>query len=194
LLVGRVELRSNRRLDASQLGQVGVEISGPIAKLLRELTQFLGQFGPRIVGVRAVRLEVPGDLLDLLGLASGLLSNLLVLGDDVALRIRYEQNRNEENHGQENRDGRRAREPGTEQVARSDSRGSKRIGTLAPNEPFLVGEACFQRRCRLVDLRVGGTTWGRSGRPRGGNGEFEGAREPVAEAAFVVDRERRLAE
>ena len=191
LLGRRIDPGADLALDGAQLAQVGGEVAGSLAQLAGELAQLLGQLASRILGLVALRLEVAGQFLEPLGLAVGCLADVALLGDDGILRVRERQDRHEQEDGGDRRDGGGARPAGPEEGRDRPERG-ERIASLAADEPIGLGQRRSMRSGLVIERRpssAGGTR-----RRREGDGELEGARDPVAQAALDVDRQRGLAE
>ena len=80
LLVRRVDLGPQVRLDRTEAGEVHVEVVRALAQLAREIAQLLGQPGSRIVRVLALCPELVGNPIELLGLPVGGFADLCTAG------------------------------------------------------------------------------------------------------------------
>ena len=193
LFGGRVDLRSDARLDRSQLGEIDIELVRAVAQLTGQVTQVLGQARPRVLGVRALGFELLGKLVESFGLLVRRLAHLALLGDRGVLGVRDEQDRGQEERRDRGGDGRLAGEPGSEQVRRGAAQGGNGIGTLAADETVGLGGLIDGSRVHDESavglLRFGG----RPGRGREPDRQLERARDAIAELRFHVDRECRLA-
>ena len=106
LLRRRVDLSANGSLDGAQSSEVDVQLIGSIAQLAGEVAQVLRQPGPRVLGVGTLRLEFAGEVVEPLGLLVRRFADLSLLCDRRVLRVRYEQDRREQECGDDRRDRR----------------------------------------------------------------------------------------
>ena len=111
LLRRRVDLGADVALDRAELGEVHVEVARTIPELAGEVAELLRQPRPRVFGVGALVLELlaPGRRAARPAPARPRVPG--VLRDDRVLRVRDEQDRGEEQHGEHRRDRRPPREP-----------------------------------------------------------------------------------
>ena len=191
LLVGGIELGPDVVLHRAQLGEVLVQVARVVAQPLGEVLELVGQLLAGIVGVRALAVEVLGDLVDLVRLALSLLADLPVLLDDEVHRVGEQDSRHDEGRGQDGRDRRATREPRAEQPGLHGPQAAHGVSPLAPHEARLRGRdverAIDHDRLVLRSLeraRVGGMD--RCERERRSHG--------VAGAALGVDRQGRFAQ
>jgi hypothetical protein len=190
LFVRGIELGTDVRLDAGDLGQVELEILRTLPKLASELAQFLGKTGSRIIRILALRFELLGDLVDPLRLLLRLLANGLGPGDCGILGVREQNERHEEEGCDDSRNGWVAGQSRPEEVRGGEPESVGCIRTLATHEAFCLLSVVQQglvidRVDRLVHWACSG--WN-------GSCEGEGARDSITELSLRVDRDRRLTE
>ena len=179
-----IGLRADVRLHGPEPGQVRVQLARLVAQLAGEVAQLLGEPRPRILGVGAPRLELLGDLVQAIGLAGRGRFDLALLGDDRVLRVRQDEDRDEQQGRHDQRDGRSTRQPWLEQRAIGRPDRAEGVRPLTTDEPVRLGcvAAGVGRGIRI--RRAGGRGEGRR--------EFHGARDAVAQARLAIHGQCRL--
>ena len=124
---------------APEASQVDIEVAGLVAQLPGEVTQLLGEPGPWVLGVRALRVELLGELVEALRLPLGGRLHLALLGDDRVLRVRDEQDRDQQQAAATSATAGRCESRGLNRSGGAARSGRERVGALAADEAVGLG-------------------------------------------------------
>ncbi len=181
LLVGRIDLGADLGLDGAEAREVDVEVvrlsgeAGGPGRGAPAASRVRGSFASAPLSSSSSR-----DSVESLRLSLRRLADLLLLGDDGVLRVRDERGPARGAGGPATSDARRAaREPRPEQATWAPDGGQRGRRPLAADEP--IGLGGFVEVWASIESVSAGSGDGPAEAGKA-DGEFERARDPVAEA------------
>jgi len=176
-LVARVDLRMERLFDRSETSEIGLQVLGMGTQLSRQVAKVGRELCSRIVRLCTLRLELLGDLVDVIRLLARLVAVRLGRGDRPVLRVRKQDERDDQQRRQQGDGGRAMGEARSEDGRRGNPECGQGIDALASNEPFR-----FRRIAPFVRPGLGRIRRGRCRTREGGEsgGERQRARDAIA--------------